>query len=188
MMSEIVLPRSFESAAFLPATPERVFDYLDDFTHLGGHMTRANWMMAGSRMSYEFDAARGHALGGLVRLTGSFLGIPIEIEERITQRDRPHGKAWHTIGRPRMLVMTAYRMGFSVVAAPGGATLKVYIDYVTPQRGIGRALGAVFAGAYARWCVRSMIASAVGYFGMAVSAPLASGPAGPPLTEPAHKV
>jgi hypothetical protein len=170
-MSEIVLPRSLEYSAFLPAAPELVFDYLDDFTHLGAHMARANWMMAGSRVAYEFDAGKGRAIGGLVRLTGSILGIPIRIEERVTDRDRPFGKAWHTVGRPRMLVMDAYRMGFSVVAVSGGSRLKVYIDYVEPRRGIGRVLGAVFAGTYARWCVRSMVKSAVAQFGTRAATP-----------------
>lgn len=164
-MSEIALPRSFESTVRLSAPPEAVFDFLDDFTNIGAHMTRASWMMAGSRMTYEFGASGGRAIGGLVKITGSFLGMPIHIEERVTERDRPEGKAWRTVGLPRMLLMGAYRMGFAIHPVPGGSRLEGYIDYVLPQRGPGRVAGALFAGLYARWCVRGMLAGAVARFG-----------------------
>jgi len=178
-MSEIALLRNFEYSASLPAAPGAVFDFLDDFTHLGAHMTRANRMMAGSRMSYRFDASHGREVGAWIRLTGSFLGIPIEIEERVIDRDPPHSKAWRTVGLPRMLVMGAYRMGYSIRPLPGGSQLNAFIDYVNPQRGIGRALGALFGGAYARWCVRSMLTSAIEHFGTLREAP-ADGTGSPP--------
>ena len=170
-MSEIVLPSSFESSVTLAAAPHAVFDFLDDFTRLGSHMMSASWMMAGSRMQYEFDAAGGRAVGGLVRLRGSLLGVPLLIEERVTERGPPFRKEWHTIGRPRMLIMGAYRMGFSILPEPTGCRLTVYIDYVHPQRGAGRILGALLAGWYARWCVRGMLAGAVAHFGSRTAAP-----------------
>lgn len=165
-MSEIALPRSFETSIELSAPPEAVFDFLDDFTQIGAHMMRRTWMMAGSRMNYEFGAARGRAIGARVRITGAFLGIPIEIEERVTDRDRPAGKAWRTIGVTRMLIMGAYRMGFTVHAIPGGSRLQGYIDYVLPQRGFAKVAGWLFAGTYARWCVRGMLSGAVARFGV----------------------
>lgn len=165
MMSEIALPLSFESRVDLAAPPEAVFDYLDDFTHVGAHMTSSSRMMAGGRMKYEFGAACGRAIGALVRIRGSFLGLPIEIDERVTERDRPDGKAWRTVGVPHMLIMAAYRMGFAVHAIPGGSRLEAYIDYVRPQRGLARVAGALFAGLYARWCVRGLLSGAVERFG-----------------------
>jgi len=48
-----------------------------------------------------------------------------------------------------------------------GARLNVFIDYAIPPSGIGHLLGRLFAGAYARWCVRSTLASAASHFGIA---------------------
>ena len=50
-------PNRFEKSVELAAPATAVFEHLDDFTRLGEHMMRPSWMMAGSRMSYEFDPA-----------------------------------------------------------------------------------------------------------------------------------
>jgi len=166
-MSELVLPHGFEQSVELPAPRQQVFDYLDDFERLGEHMMRSSWMMAGSRMRYQFDAARGREVGARVQLTSSFLGIGLAIAEEVIEREPPQFKSWHTLGAPRMLILAAYRMGFSVEPTRQGSRLQVFIDYAIPQSGIGRLLGRLFAGVYARWCVRSMLASATGHFGAA---------------------
>ena len=166
-MSELVLPHGFEQSVDLPAARHQVFDYLDDFERLGEHMMRSSWMMAGSRMRYQFDAARGRAVGARVQLTGSILGIGLAIDEEVSERQPPLFKSWHTIGAPRMLIVAAYRMGFSIEPMRQGSHLQVFIDYAIPQGGIGRLLGYLFAGVYARWCVRSMLASATRQFGAA---------------------
>ena len=84
--------RHCERSVELKSPCDAVFTHLDDFTHFGEHMTRSSWMMAGSRMRYEFDAAQGRAAGALVRLLGSFLGLRIQIEERVVERTCPTGR------------------------------------------------------------------------------------------------
>jgi hypothetical protein len=159
------LPQHFEQSAALGAQPDVIFEYLDDFAHFGEHMMQSSWMMAGSSMRYEFDEAHGRALGASIRLHGSFLGVPLEIEEQVTERTPPLRKSWQTTGEPRMLVLEAYRMGFEISARVGGCELCVFIDYATPQRGIGRWLGRAAGAPYARWCVRSTIRGALRRFG-----------------------
>jgi hypothetical protein len=166
-MSELVLSHGFEQSVDLPAPRHQVFDYLDDFERLGAHMMRSSWMMAGSRMRYQFDAARGRAVGAQLRLTGAFFGIALTIAEEVVERQPPLFKSWRTIGVPRMLILAAYRMGFSIEPTRQGSRLQVFIEYAIPQGGIGRLLGRFFAGMYSRWCVRSMLASATEKFGAA---------------------
>lgn len=68
----------------LAAAPDAVFAGLDNFAQLGSHMTQSSWMMAGSRMHYEFDAGGGRQLGSVVRLRGAVLGIALFINEVVT--------------------------------------------------------------------------------------------------------
>lgn len=182
MNADLVLPRHFERAVELGAPASVVFDYVDDFAHFGEHMTRSSWMMAGSSMRYEFDDARGRAVGAKVRLGGSVLGVPLEIEECVIGRTPPLNKTWETVGQPRMLVLDAYRMGFEVVPQGSGCRLSVFIDYALPRNGIGFWLGRIAGGWYARWCVRSTTAAAVRRFGQAANRGV-----GDPLRRPAAR-
>ena len=59
--------------------------------------------MMGSRMTYEFDAARGRAVGSTIKMGGNFLCLALAVEEVVTHRDPPHCKAWETRGRPHLL-------------------------------------------------------------------------------------
>ena len=149
----------------VPARPDAVFEFLDDFARLGGHMMNANWMMAGSRMTYEFDAQRGRSLGSVIRLRGSMLGLDLRIDEIVSAHAPPHRKAWSTIGSPRLIVMSGYRMGFQIDPAGPGSHVRIFIDYALPTSGAGRWLGRLLAHAYARWCVRSMSAAVSAQFG-----------------------
>jgi hypothetical protein len=65
-----MLPIHFESCVALRAPADAVFTYLDDPNHLSGHMRQSSWMMAGSRMAIELDAAKGRAVGSTIRLSG----------------------------------------------------------------------------------------------------------------------
>ena len=153
-----------EASALIEARPDVLFAYLDDQTRLGAHMEQRSMMMMGGRMAYEFDDARGRAVGSVIKMGGRFLGLEIVAEEIVTERDPPRRKAWETIGEPRMLVIARYRMGFEILEDGAALRLRVFIDYDLPTSLIGRILGAVFANAYARWCVTRMAEDAKSYF------------------------
>ena len=151
------LPLHAETRASVRAPAERVFAHLDDPLRLAAHMTKRSWMMAGSRMSVETDAGGGRAVGSTVRLHGRVLGIRLELEEAITEREPPLRKICETIAEPRLLVIGAYRMGFEITPAIDRCALRVYLDYARPRPGVSRWLGTLFGGSYARWCTRRMV-------------------------------
>jgi hypothetical protein len=156
-MNTTTLPFHYDQSTSLSAPADAVFRELDDFTQFGAHMMQSSWMMAGSRMRYEFDETGGRAPGASVRLLGSFLGARLEIEERVIERNPPVSKSWQTVGQPQMLILESYRMGFTIAPQTRGCSLRVFIDYATPTKGLGRWLGRLAGGVYARWCVRSTI-------------------------------
>jgi hypothetical protein len=157
-------PHSKHAHAVVAASPAALFAHLDDQANLGAHMEKPSMMMLGGRMSYELDAAKGQAVGSVIKMHGRVLGIGLELEEVVIERTPPARKLWETRGRLRLLVIGPYRMGFDVEAAGTGAQVHVFIDYTLPQTGISRLLGALLGHWYANWCVRRMAGDATRRF------------------------
>ncbi|HWP12346.1 MAG TPA: SRPBCC family protein [Ramlibacter sp.] len=153
-------PFHFQSEALVTATPEELFDRLDDPRRLAGHMSRRRVAMAGASMAIETDAQQGRELGSIIRVHGRVLGIPISLEEIVVERKRPWLKAWVTAGQPRLLVIGQYRMGFRIVPTAEASHLTVFIDYRWPSSPWLRLPARLFASAYARWCCRQMVKDA----------------------------
>jgi len=145
------------------AAPRALFDHLDDHESLASHMMQSSSMMAGGAMTFTFDEGHGRAIGSRIGMTGKFLGLKLEASEVVTEREPPNRKAWETTGRPRLLVIGAYRMGFEIEASSTGSRLTVFIDYDLPPWP-SRLLGQIAGRFYARWCVQSMANDAVRAF------------------------
>ncbi|MFZ5683404.1 MAG: SRPBCC family protein [Pseudomonadota bacterium] len=144
-----------ESTALVAASPEVLFDWLDDPARLGAHMTGSSVMMGGGAMSYEFDNDEGRALGSRIKMDGQAFGIDLSLEEVITQREPPSRKSWRTVGQPRLVVLGGYDMGFDIRPVGGGFRLRVWIDMDCPSggsEGVSRCWGRCMpAGACGRW-------------------------------------
>ena len=160
----LMLPIHFESCVALRAPADAVFAYVDDPNHLSGHMSQSSWMMAGSRMAIELDAADGHAVGSTIRLSGRVLGIHLSVEEVVTERAPPLRKVWETIGTPNLVVIGPYGMGFEITPQGDSSQLRVFIDYAFPDAWPARWLGRVLGNVYARWCTQRMANDAAKYF------------------------
>jgi hypothetical protein len=137
-----------------------LFRLLDDHRRLSGHMEKPSLMMAGAVMHLETDALEGQAVGSVIRIKGRVLGADLAVEEVVTERVPPSHKTWETRGEPRLLVISAYRMGFKISPAAGRTRLVVFIDYQLPQRGLANVLGRLFGRAYAAWCTKRMASDA----------------------------
>ena len=154
-----------QSEAIIKASQAEVFAYLDDQTRLAAHMEKRSMMMLGGRMTYEFDAAQGRAVGSVIRMGGSFLGISLSVAEIVTERLPPTRKRWETRGPQRMLVIDSYVMGFETRLTGEGTGVRVFIDYQLPRNLPGRWMGFLFAPVYARWCVSRMVKDVSRHFG-----------------------
>ncbi len=150
-------PRRNEQVTLVRAGAQELFRELDDHTRLSAHMKKSSWMMVGSRMELRLDDAHGRAVGSRIQLVGQVLGVPIAVDEVVTERTPPTRKSWETQGVPLLLVIGPYRMGFEIspTASSDVVQLRVFIEYALPKgpaRWLARGLGPV----YARWCVRRM--------------------------------
>lgn len=151
-----MLPYHFESAVEVSAAADAVFPHLDDHSRLSAHMSNSSWMMAGSRMAIELDAAEGRAVGAIIRLRGRVLGIPLSVEEVVTERNPPVRKVWETTGTPNLLIIGRYRMGFEITPKARSSQLRVFIEYALPDGLFSRWPGRLFGHFYARWCTQRM--------------------------------
>lgn len=164
-MSDRSFPLHDESIALAQAPVDRVFAYLDDPKALAAHMGESSMMMMGSRMSIDVDAEDGRVVGSEIRMHGSMLGIALSLEEAITERRVPTRKVWETIGIPKLLVMSHYRMGFELTPKGDSSLLRVFIDYSLPATAPASWLGRLLGGVYARWCTKQMADDAARHFG-----------------------
>lgn len=156
-------PSHEEAAVLVAASPDTLFDYLDDPARLGSHMEKRSWRTGGARMAYQFDAARGRSIGSEIRLVGDVLGLTLAVSEVVTERAPPRLKVWQTIGTPRLWAIGHYRMGFEITTAGNQARLRVFIDFQPgPIRPVS--LATWLARFYARWCVGQMARDAQARF------------------------
>ena len=163
-MSDRSFPFHDESTALANAPVDRVFAYLDDPKALAAHMGESSMMMMGSRMSVNVDADGGRVIGSRIRMHGSMMGIPLSLEEVISERQVPNKKVWETIGTPNLQVMAHYRMGFELKPKGDSSLVRVFIDYSLPTNAPGSWLGRLLGGVYARWCTKQMAADAARHF------------------------
>ena len=161
---DLVLPFHFESNIDVNAAASDIFTLLDDHRRLSAHMTKPSWMMAGSVMTLKFDASEGHAVGSNIRVTGQVLGIPLSVEEVVTERNPPQRKVWNTIGRPQLVVIGPYRMGYEITPISPSSHLRVFIDYALPDGPISYWFGRVFGNIYAHWCTQRTANDAATHF------------------------
>lgn len=115
-------------------------------------------------MAIEMDEKQGCAVGSKITLSGTILGLSLRVEEVVAEYDPPNAKTWRTVGSPRLLIIGAYSMGFSLSPRHGGSLLRVFIDYSPPSEGALRLLGRLFGKSYARWCTKRMARDATMHF------------------------
>jgi len=157
-------PFHHENSGLANAPVEQVFAFLDDPQALAAHMGESSMMMLGSRMSINVDAGGGRVIGSKVRMQGRMLGIPLSLEEVITKRQVPAMKVWETIGTPKLLVISDYRMGFELTRSGVSSLVRVFIDYSLPIKPPESWLGHLLGAVYARWCTRQMVMGAARHF------------------------
>lgn len=150
-------PYSLARDLCVAASPPAVFAWMDDPARLVGHMDTPSPMLLGGRLTASVDGGRGQAVGSRIRLSGSVLGLTLDLEEVVIEREPPFRKAWATTRPPRLLVIGPYRMGFTVTPAPGGSHVRLTLDYALPASGVGRVLGRLLAPAYAGLCLHGML-------------------------------
>lgn len=141
----------------IDAPAEKVFAHMDRIENVGWHMSGEGKsgmpMMGGSLKLEVIDGRRG--AGATYRWRGSVLGMEIDITETVSRWIENREKTWHTVGKPKIIVMAGYTMHLLLSPrADGGTRVLFEIEYRLPGTPWGRVAGLILAPRYARWCLR----------------------------------
>jgi Polyketide cyclase / dehydrase and lipid transport len=148
--------------ADIKASAESVFAYVDDIRNIGWHMTeRSSMTMMGSRLELEIVSEQSTGLGATYRYSGTMMGLSLDFSESVTRYIPNQEKIWHTIGEPRLLIISSYEMRLAVEPLSAASSrLTISIAYELPLSTFWRIVGRLLAGPYSRWCLRQMVGDA----------------------------
>jgi hypothetical protein len=146
----------------IKASAESVFAYVDDIRNIGWHMTeRSSMAMMGSRLELEIVSKQSTGLGATYRYSGTMMGLSLDFSESVTRYIPNREKIWHTIGEPRLLIISSYEMRLAVEPLSAASSrLTISIAYELPLSTFWRIVGRLLAGPYSRWCLRQMVGDA----------------------------
>lgn len=148
--------KHIEETVSVAALPDAIFTYADNHRNFSAHMNQSSWMMGGGKMETKVDEGEGKKVGSHITMSGRVFGINLFLDEVITVHEPPRQKEWQTVGKINLLVIDHYTLGFKISPDETGSRFTVYIDYDLPKTWKTRALGILFGGMYAKWCVRQM--------------------------------
>jgi len=154
--------RHYHKSIVLPVTPEQAFDYTNDHARFSSHMNDSSWMMMGSKMKITTDDMLGKTIGSHIFMEGSIFGIPLFVDEVVTEYKRPNIKTWKTEKVRNLLIIGQYSMKIEIFPQGNNSLLRVSINYDLPDK--HRWFGILFGSYYAHWCVQQMIVGAKKYF------------------------
>lgn len=156
--------RHYEESVFVPASPQDIFSYADNFHNFSSHMNKSSWMMGGGKMETKTDDGKGQRIGSHVRMGGKVFGVSLSLDEAITIHEPPIYKEWQTVEKINLLVIDHYKLGFKIKAEKDGSKMTVFIDYNLPQSAKTWLLGLFLGDMYAKWCVQQMINGVKNHF------------------------
>lgn len=157
----------------VPATPDALFDYLDNPAHFGSPLAISPLTISAltptpSQLQHEHDPHEGRTAG----FATDIARLPPSLEEVVAERRRPHRKTLRAFGRPDLLVIGVYQLGFEIRPAGKFCILRVFVNYNHPSSGIGRLLGSMFGQFCARWWIRRVAEGVATHFQSAKAQPL----------------
>lgn len=117
-------------------------------------------------MRIDIDEHGGRAVGSIIRMSGTVLGLRLTVEEIVRRRDPPWVKEWETRGKARLLVIDTNRMAFTITPHEAISRLVVAIEYRLSSGGVEWLFGCVLGQISAAWCTRRMVNGARAAFGV----------------------
>lgn len=124
------------------------------------HMTMSSAMMMGSKLHLEFLTDHHFGLGSRYRWRGKMMGLKMDFTVEVTRWIDGQEKIWETIGEPKLIIYSWYRMILKVFPKGDMSYAELSITYERPSGCITRVLSFLFADWYCRWCLRKMLEDA----------------------------
>ncbi len=139
------------------ATPEKVFQCIDDLGVTGMHMTKSSMPMMGGKLNLNFLTANHTGLGSKYRWTGKVVGMTMDFTVEVTKWVKGKEKIWQTIGDPKMIIYSWFRMNLEISTSLDDTQAELSITYEKPKGWLNRFLSFFLADWYCGWCLKNML-------------------------------
>jgi hypothetical protein len=145
---------------YINASPEQVFNTVDDLGVTGMHMTQSSAMMMGSKLHLQYLTENQKGLGSKYRWTGQMMGMNMDFTVEVTKWVKGVEKVWETIGEAKMIIYSWYRMNLLVSKQGNRSLVELSITYTKPKGWFARIISFLVAEWYCRWCLNNMLTDA----------------------------
>jgi hypothetical protein len=129
----------------LNASPERVFEPLDDLGVTGMHMTQSSAMMMGSKLHLQYLTENHKGIGSKYRWTGKMMGTNMDFTVEVTKWIKGIEKVWETIGEAKMIIYSWYRMQLFLSTVEDKTVAELSITYKKPKTPLLKFISFLFA-------------------------------------------
>jgi hypothetical protein len=149
--------KTIERTEVYQATPEEVFDCLDDLGVTGMHMTESSMPMMGGKMDLQFITKHKKGLNTKYKWTGKVLWWKLDFTLLVTEWVKGQKKTWETIGLARLIIYSWFRMHLKVSQVATGTAAQLSISYEKPSGLFNRLLYYMVGRWYCNWCLENML-------------------------------
>ncbi len=139
------------------SSPEQVFQFLDDLSVTGMHMTKSSMAMMGSKLNLEFLTENKTGLGTKFRWSGKMMWLKMDFTVVVTKWVKGKEKVWETIGKSKMIIYSWYRMNLMLIPTNGRTSAEISITYEKPKEWYFKILSFLLANLYCNWCLKNML-------------------------------
>jgi hypothetical protein len=149
--------KTIKKTKLYAASPEVVFDRLEDLGVTGMHMTKSSAMMMGSKLNLQYLSTNKKGPAAKYRWTGAMLGLKMDFTVVVTRWIAGKEKTWETLRPAKMIIYSWYRMHLKVRKIDNQTRAELSITYEKPKGFWYKLLCFFFADWYCRWCLSNML-------------------------------
>jgi hypothetical protein len=139
------------------ASPEAVFDCLDDLGVTGMHMAKSSMPMMGGKMELKFLTSHQSGLYTRYRWTGKVLWWVLDFTVEVTKWIKDKEKTWETIGPAQIILYSGFQMNLKIETNSVETIANLSISYEKPKGVFNKVLCFLLGSFYARWCLKNML-------------------------------
>ncbi len=151
-------PRRFHRVIEVPQPAEEVFRCLDDVRVAGAHMQKGDM---GVKLRVEQLSANSEGEGATYRWLGKAFGLPIDYAVVVDRWIKDRERSSRTIGKARMIIMSGFRMHWTLEPTDTGTRITIDFEYDLPSSLMGRLLSRLLGKRYGDWCLEMIVGDAV---------------------------
>ena len=149
--------KTLEQFKVFQASPEAVFNCLDDLGVTGMHMTESSMPMMGGKMDLQFLTSHKTGLATKYRWTGKVMWWPLDFTVEVIKWIGGKEKIWKTTGPVKLIIYSWFQMNLKVWGDKEDSVARLSISYEKPNGLFNQFLCFLAGDWYCKWCLNNML-------------------------------